>query len=260
MHCGLVTPYGNINPGQRWFRKLLLAWWHQAIWTTVDFPFVRFCGIHLRVLFPLLFTWTICSTKVELPVIWYTLMLFWCDCNEHDSTEVLTLACRSRCSANFMVLMVIYNPIITFHQVSVLIWHHTFSMANVTLRWSTTIITVMILTSQWHYNGISFIQNIHNRNPIACLWGWGMGVYCEFNFKLMFCLVTAVLYGTSCYIEPIYGSTWLYNVTVAVWMIKYHFNALRLSKMVLILSITFHNGFSLMKMHFKEMNFNSSFT
>ena len=103
-------------------------------------------GWGLRVLFPLLFTWTICSTKVELPVIWYTMMLFWCDCNEHDSTELLTLACRSRCSANFMVLMVIYNPIITFHQVSVLIWH-TFFMANVTLGWSTTIMTVMILTS-----------------------------------------------------------------------------------------------------------------
>ena len=38
-HCGLVTPYGDINPGQNW----------QAItWTNVDLSSGRSSGIHLR--------------------------------------------------------------------------------------------------------------------------------------------------------------------------------------------------------------------
>ena len=37
-HCGLVTPYGNINLCQHRLRLWLVAWWHQAItWTNVDF-------------------------------------------------------------------------------------------------------------------------------------------------------------------------------------------------------------------------------
>ena len=36
-HCGPVTPYDAINPGQHWLRQWLDAWWHQAItWTNVD--------------------------------------------------------------------------------------------------------------------------------------------------------------------------------------------------------------------------------
>ena len=35
--CGLVTPYGNIDQCQHWFRQWLVAWQHQAItWTNVD--------------------------------------------------------------------------------------------------------------------------------------------------------------------------------------------------------------------------------
>ena len=33
-HCGQVTPYGNIDLGQQWFRQWLVAWQHQAITLT----------------------------------------------------------------------------------------------------------------------------------------------------------------------------------------------------------------------------------
>ena len=47
-HCGLVTPYGNINLGQLWLRQWLVAWRHQAItWTNIDLSSVRSSGIHL---------------------------------------------------------------------------------------------------------------------------------------------------------------------------------------------------------------------
>ena len=47
-HCGLVTPYDDRDLGQHWFRKWLVAWWHQAItWTNVDLSSVRSSGIHL---------------------------------------------------------------------------------------------------------------------------------------------------------------------------------------------------------------------
>ena len=47
-HCGLVTPYGNINLGQHWLRYWLVAWRHQAItWTNVDLSSVRSSGIHM---------------------------------------------------------------------------------------------------------------------------------------------------------------------------------------------------------------------
>ena len=36
-HCGLVTPYYDINLGQYWFRKWLAAWQHQPnTWTFGD--------------------------------------------------------------------------------------------------------------------------------------------------------------------------------------------------------------------------------
>ena len=34
-HCGLVTPYGNMDLGQHWLRLWLVAWWHQAITLTM---------------------------------------------------------------------------------------------------------------------------------------------------------------------------------------------------------------------------------
>ena len=35
---GIVTPFADIDLGQRWFRQWLVAWQHQAIaWTYVDF-------------------------------------------------------------------------------------------------------------------------------------------------------------------------------------------------------------------------------
>ena len=48
-HCGLVTPYGDIDLGQHWVRQWLVFWRHQAItWTNVYFSLVKFCSIHLR--------------------------------------------------------------------------------------------------------------------------------------------------------------------------------------------------------------------
>ena len=48
-HCGLVTPYGDINLGQHWLRQWLVVWQHQTItWTNVDLSSVRSSGIHLR--------------------------------------------------------------------------------------------------------------------------------------------------------------------------------------------------------------------
>ena len=48
-HCGLATPYGDIDLGHHWPRQWLVAWRHQAItWTNVDLSLVKSCGIHLR--------------------------------------------------------------------------------------------------------------------------------------------------------------------------------------------------------------------
>ena len=48
-HWGLVTPFGDIDPGQHWLRQWLVALQHQAItWANVDLSSVRSSGIHLR--------------------------------------------------------------------------------------------------------------------------------------------------------------------------------------------------------------------
>ena len=45
-HHGLVTPYGDIDLSQHWFRLCLDAWRHQAItWTKVDLSSKVFRGI-----------------------------------------------------------------------------------------------------------------------------------------------------------------------------------------------------------------------
>ena len=49
-HCGLVTPYGDVELGQHWLRFWLVAWRHQAITWTVDLSSVRSLGINLRAL------------------------------------------------------------------------------------------------------------------------------------------------------------------------------------------------------------------
>ena len=50
-HCGLVTPYGDIDLRQHWFRQWLVAWRHQAItWTNVDLSSFKAFGIHRRAL------------------------------------------------------------------------------------------------------------------------------------------------------------------------------------------------------------------
>ena len=36
-----MTPYGNLDLGQHWLRKWLVAWWHQAnTWTNVQWGLV----------------------------------------------------------------------------------------------------------------------------------------------------------------------------------------------------------------------------
>ena len=51
IHCGLVTPYGEIDLGQHWLRQWLVAWQHQAItWTNVDLSSGSSNDIHLRVI------------------------------------------------------------------------------------------------------------------------------------------------------------------------------------------------------------------
>ena len=48
-HWGLVTPFGDLDLGQRWLRYWLVAWRHQAItWTNVDLSSVKSSGIHLK--------------------------------------------------------------------------------------------------------------------------------------------------------------------------------------------------------------------
>ena len=48
-HCGLVTPYDDMELGQHWLRYWLVAWWHQAITrTNVDWASVKSSDIHIR--------------------------------------------------------------------------------------------------------------------------------------------------------------------------------------------------------------------
>ena len=48
-HCGLVIPYGNIDLGQHWLRKWLVAIrQHAIIWANVDLAPLWFCDIQLR--------------------------------------------------------------------------------------------------------------------------------------------------------------------------------------------------------------------
>ena len=47
IHCGVVTPKGNINLNQHWHR-LWLAAWQPITCTNVDFSSVKSRGIHLR--------------------------------------------------------------------------------------------------------------------------------------------------------------------------------------------------------------------
>ena len=46
-HYGLMTPYGDMDLCQHWFRQWLVAWLHQAItWPNVDLSSVRSSDIH----------------------------------------------------------------------------------------------------------------------------------------------------------------------------------------------------------------------
>ena len=48
-HCGLMTPYGDIDLDQHWLRLCLVAWRHQATaWTNFDLLLIKFSDIRLR--------------------------------------------------------------------------------------------------------------------------------------------------------------------------------------------------------------------
>ena len=58
------------------------------------------------------------------------------------------------------------------------------------------------------YNTIRFLQNPHNKHPIAHPWVWG--VFCEFRVRpLVITFVSVVMYAISCYIRPRYIGTQL---------------------------------------------------
>ena len=67
-HCGLVTPYDDIQLGQHIWR--FEAWRHQPItWTNVDFSLVRCCGIHLRVISPQVPMLLFCIMSLKI-ILW----------------------------------------------------------------------------------------------------------------------------------------------------------------------------------------------
>ena len=67
------------------------------------------------------------------------------------------------------------------------------------------------------YRLVIFLQITHDKTPIACPWGRGMGVFCEFEVWPKFCLWSCCavcnneLYGTAIYLEAIV-SIWCDNV------------------------------------------------
>ena len=72
-HWDLLTPFGDINMGQNWLSKGLVAWRHQAItWTNVDLSSVRSSGIHLSAI-----SWEIPArpqfTKISLTITYLKL-------------------------------------------------------------------------------------------------------------------------------------------------------------------------------------------
>ena len=54
-------------------------------------------------------------------------------------------------------------------------------------------------------NMVSFLQNTHNRHPIACPWGRGMGCLCEFKvWSMLYTFRIVILYTIPCYVGPCY--------------------------------------------------------
>ena len=71
-HCGLVTPYGDSDPGQHWLRYWLVSWRHQAItWTNVDLSSLRSNDVHLRAI-----SLEISVTKISLNFFFFFSFLF----------------------------------------------------------------------------------------------------------------------------------------------------------------------------------------
>ena len=83
------------------------------------------------------------------------------------------------------------------------------------------LIVTPLITGHCHYryNAVNFLQNIHERHPIARPSGRGMG--CLLWVQLWYSAsVPAMMCPISCYIGPRFNGTWLYNVT-SHWLTPY---------------------------------------
>ena len=74
----------------------------------------------------------------------------------------------------------------------------------------------MIYTVRCRYNAVNFLQNPHNRHPIACQWGRGMGGgggggVVILIYDSLSATVVAVSHVTSWWPRPRYNGTWLYK-------------------------------------------------
>ena len=64
---------------------------------------------------------------------------------------------------------------------------------------------------QCRYDTANFLQNPHDRHPIAHPWGRDMGcLLWEFNSDIHFASVTVMVYAISFEIGPCYNGIWLY--------------------------------------------------
>ena len=67
-----------------------------------------------------------------------------------------------------------------------------------------------------HCNTVTFLWNLHNRHPIACLWEQDIGCVCEFNVWFMFCCChCSAQYDIIIYLG--YNGTWLYLAKPDLW-------------------------------------------
>ena len=69
----------------------------------------------------------------------------------------------------------------------------------------------VIAAVQCHYDTVNFLQNVHKRHPIACLWGEIWGAFCECKPAS----VTAVMNALWCFIAP-HNDTRLCSITLYI--------------------------------------------
>ena len=80
----ILTPYGNIDLCQHWFRELPVARRHRSItWLDVDHSFVGFRGIHPTAVLQLVFKQLCCMMILQIT--------FWKVCHIKESCCILSL-------------------------------------------------------------------------------------------------------------------------------------------------------------------------